>query len=162
MHVLNRFSCVWLFVTPWTVAHQASLSIGFSSQEYSSGLPFPPPGDLPDPGIGLLFSPPWDLPDPGIKPTSPALAEGFFTTEPPRKPVLSVGLCYYTPHSSSRHEKQPLLSCCRSPSSGRLTAWGSESAQNQVSLPGRPGAWWLWLSSPHFRTPAATCMVMLF
>ena len=49
----------------WTVAHQASLSIGFSSQEYWNGLPYPSPGDLPDPGI---------------EPMSPALAGGFFTT----------------------------------------------------------------------------------
>ena len=44
-------SHVWLFVTPWTVAHQAPLSMEFSSQEYWSGLPFPSPGDLPVPGI---------------------------------------------------------------------------------------------------------------
>ena len=44
-------SCVRLFVAPWTVACQAPLSIGFSRQEYCSGLPFPPSGDLPDPGI---------------------------------------------------------------------------------------------------------------
>ena len=49
--VLSRFSRVWLFVTPWTVAHQAPLSMGFSRQEYWSGLPCPPPGDLPNPGI---------------------------------------------------------------------------------------------------------------
>ena len=42
---------VRLFATPWTVAYQAPLSMGFSRQEYWSGLPFPPPGDLPDPGI---------------------------------------------------------------------------------------------------------------
>ena len=47
----NRFSCVWLFVTLWVVAHQAPLSMGFSRQEYWSRLPCPPPGDLPDPGI---------------------------------------------------------------------------------------------------------------
>ena len=40
-----------IFVTPWTIAHQAPLSMEFSSQEYWSGLPFPFPGDLPDPGI---------------------------------------------------------------------------------------------------------------
>ena len=51
-------SRVWLFVTPWTVAHQAPPSMGFSRQEYWSGLPFPSPGNLPDPGI---------------KPRSPAL-----------------------------------------------------------------------------------------
>ena len=44
-------SRVRLFVTPWTVVYQAPLSMGFSRQEYWSGLPFPPPGDLPNPGI---------------------------------------------------------------------------------------------------------------
>ena len=52
------FSHVWLFATPWTVAHQTSLSMGFPRQEYWCGFPFPSPGDLPNPGI---------------KPTSPAL-----------------------------------------------------------------------------------------
>ena len=56
-------SLVWLFSTPWTVAHQAPLSMEFSKQEYCSGLPFPSPGDLPDPGI---------------KPRSPALQADFF------------------------------------------------------------------------------------
>ena len=59
-------------VTPWTVACQAPQSMGFPKQEYWSGLPFSSPGDLPDPGI---------------KPASPALAGGFFTTEPPGKPM---------------------------------------------------------------------------
>ena len=44
----SLISSVWLFVTPWTVAHQAPLSLGFSRQEYWSGLPFPSPGDLPN------------------------------------------------------------------------------------------------------------------
>ena len=57
--------------TPQTVARQAPLSMGFSRQEHWSGLPFPPPGDLPHPGIAPAF---------------PALAGGFFTTEPPVKP----------------------------------------------------------------------------
>ena len=48
------FSRVQICVTPWTVTRQAPLSLGFSRQEYSSGLPHPPPGDLPDPGILLL------------------------------------------------------------------------------------------------------------
>ena len=52
--VLSRFSHVQLFETPWTVAHEAPLSMGFSRQEYWSGLPFPPPGDLPDPRIELV------------------------------------------------------------------------------------------------------------
>ena len=50
-YVLSRFSCVRLFVTPWTVARQPPLSMGFSSQKHWSGLPRPPPGDLPYPGI---------------------------------------------------------------------------------------------------------------
>ena len=59
-------SRVRLFATPWTVACQAPLSMGFSRQEYWSGLPFPSPGYLPYPGI---------------KPVSPALAGGFFIAE---------------------------------------------------------------------------------
>ena len=47
MWVLSCFSSVWLFETPWTIAHQAPLSMGFSRQDYWNGLPFPSPGDLP-------------------------------------------------------------------------------------------------------------------
>ena len=54
-YMLSRFSPVWLFATPWGVVHQAALSMGFSRQEYWSGLPRSPPGDLPDPRIELLF-----------------------------------------------------------------------------------------------------------
>ena len=64
---------VRLFVTPWIVALQALPSTGFSRQEYWSGLPFPPPGDLPDTGTEAT------------SPAPPALASWFFTTEPPRK-----------------------------------------------------------------------------
>ena len=49
--LLSRFRHVRLFVTLWTIAFQAPLSMGFSRQEYYSGLPCPPPGDLPNPGI---------------------------------------------------------------------------------------------------------------
>ena len=49
--IKQTLSRVQLFVTPWTVAHQAPLSMGFSRQEYWSGLPFPSPGDLPNPAI---------------------------------------------------------------------------------------------------------------
>ena len=66
--LLSRFSHIWLFSTPGTVALQATLSAGFSKQEYWSGLPCPPPGDPLDPGIE---------PEPF---TSPAEAGGFFTT----------------------------------------------------------------------------------
>ena len=55
VYILSHISRVQLFVTLWTVAHQAPLSMGFSRQEYWSGLPFPPPGDLPDPGIGPML-----------------------------------------------------------------------------------------------------------
>jgi len=65
-------------VTPWTVAHQTPLFMGFSRQEYWSGLAFCPPGDLPD-----LEIKPMSL-------ASPALAGGFFTTMPPGKPPIHV------------------------------------------------------------------------
>ena len=64
-HCVCVRSVVWLFATPWTVAHQAPLSMGFSRQEYGSGLPFPPPGNLPNPGTEPLSF------------VSPALADGF-------------------------------------------------------------------------------------
>ena len=63
------------FVTSWIVVHQPPLSMEFSMQEYWSGLPFPSPGDLPDPGIEL---------------ESPALAGRFSTTEPPGNPKYEV------------------------------------------------------------------------
>ena len=50
---MKSLSCVQLFATPWTVAYQAPPSMEFSRQVYCSGLPFPPPGDLPDPAIEL-------------------------------------------------------------------------------------------------------------
>ena len=68
--LLSRFSCVQLFVTLWIIACQVPLSMGFSRQECWSGLPCPPPGDLPDPGIE-----PESL-------MSPALAGGFFIIRP--------------------------------------------------------------------------------
>ena len=73
-------SRVQVFVTPWTVAHQAPLSIGLSWQQYWSRLPFPPPGDLPDPRIEPMF---------------PELAGGFFTTEPPGKPHLQTEMALF-------------------------------------------------------------------
>ena len=62
------------FAAPWTVAHQVPLYMGFPRQEYWSGLPFPSPGDLSNPGIELA---------------SPALAGRFFTTELPGKPRVT-------------------------------------------------------------------------
>ena len=70
-HGIYSLSCVRLFVTPWTVAHEAPLSMGFLRQEYCSGLLFPSPGDLLNPGM---------------EPTSPALVGRLFTAEPPGKP----------------------------------------------------------------------------
>ena len=67
----KSLSRIRLFATPWTVAYQASPSLGFSRQEYRRGLPFPSPGDLPDPGI---------------EPRSPTLQADALPYEPPGKP----------------------------------------------------------------------------
>ena len=79
MCVLN---CVQLFVILWTVAHQAPLSMGFSRQEYCSGLPCPPPGNLPNPGMEPMSR------------MSPALAGRFFTIVSPKKPIIT--LCIFS------------------------------------------------------------------
>ena len=71
INLLSFFSHVRLFAMLCTVAHQAPLSIEFSRQEYWSGLPFPPPGNLPNPGIEPTFL------------ATPALAGRYFVTEPP-------------------------------------------------------------------------------
>ena len=64
------------FMTPWTVAQQAPLSVESFRQEYFSGFPFTLPGNLPNPGIKTT------------SPVSPALVDGFFTTEPSGKPKI--------------------------------------------------------------------------
>ena len=74
--VPSSFSHVWLFATLWTVAHQALLSVRFSRQEYGSGLPFPSPGDLPDPAI---------------EPRSPTLQVDSLPSEPLGKPKMGRG-----------------------------------------------------------------------
>ena len=71
---VKSLSRVRLFATPWTVPYQAPPSMGFSRQEYWSGLPFPSPGDLPDPGI---------------EPGSPAFQADALTSEPPGKPCIN-------------------------------------------------------------------------
>ena len=76
---MKSLSCVQLFVTPWTIAYQAPPSMGFSRQEYWSGLPFPSPEDLPNPGI---------------KPESPDLQADALLSEPPGKFSLNRG-CWY-------------------------------------------------------------------
>ena len=103
---VKSLSHVRLFATPWTVAHQAPTSTGFSRQEYWSGLPFPSPRDLPNTGIkprspalgadslpaepqgkpkntgvGSPIPSPVDFPEPGIKPRSPALQVDSLPTE---------------------------------------------------------------------------------
>ena len=70
---VKSLSRVRLFATPWTVAYQAPPSMGVSREEYWSGLPFPSPGDLPDPGM---------------EPRSPALQADALLPEPPGKPIL--------------------------------------------------------------------------
>ena len=74
----HLLGCVWLFVAPWTIAHQAPRSMGFPGKNTGVELPFPPPGDLPNPGI-----------EPE-SPASHALAGGFLTTQPPGKPKFGV------------------------------------------------------------------------
>ena len=73
--VLSCFCCVWLFVSPWTEAHQPPLSMAFSRQEYWSGLPCPPPGGLPHPRV---------QPAPFMSPASQA---GTLPLVPPGKPL---------------------------------------------------------------------------
>ena len=91
---------VWLLATPWTVACQTSLSLGFCRQEYWTGLPFPPPEDLPSPGIKPM------------SPVSPALQEDSLPAEPTVKHLIQgtlkscPTLCDpmdYSPQSSSVH-----------------------------------------------------------
>ena len=125
---LSRFSRVQLFVTLWTVAYRAPLSMGFFPQEYCSALPFPPPGDLPDPGI---------------KPTSlasPALAGRFFPAgRRGRLQTAQHGLreAERTPAIQSRRELhwEPTahlsgvycpLSFCTKPSCFLMGRWGEQ------------------------------------
>ena len=100
-------SHVQLVVTPWTVAHQAPPSMGFSRQEYWSGLPCPSPGDLPDPGI---------------EPRSPVLEADTLTSEPPRKPYVYIPWPLQAANRilvpQSRIEPMPLAVEAESPNQG--------------------------------------------
>ena len=80
-YMLSHFSHVQLLTTLWTVAHQAPLSMGFSRQEYCSGLPFLPPEDLPNPGIEPAST------------AFPALAGRFFTTAAAKSLQSCLTLC---------------------------------------------------------------------
>ena len=108
--VLSCFSHVWHGATLWTVAHQATLSMGFSRQEYLSGLPCPPPGDLPDPGIKLVSL------------MSPALAGGFFITSATWQAIVHQFQFQFSRSVVSDslwpHELQHTRSPCPSPTSG--------------------------------------------
>ena len=104
-------SYVQLSAAPWAVAHQAPLSMRFLRQEYWSGLPFPPPGDRPSPGIEPVSL------------ASPALTGGFFTTESPGKPpkyspTPGLGWENHIPLKNKRTvqngRKDPETSCCKS------------------------------------------------
>ena len=88
--------CAQPFATPWTIAHQAPLSMGFSRQEYWSGSPFPPPGDLPDPEIECMSL------------MSPALAGGFFTTSTTWEALLYCN--NYSLEQRNKFPTQPSLS----------------------------------------------------
>ena len=120
---MKSFSHVWLFATPWTVAHQVSPSMGFSRQGYWSGLPFPSPGDLPHPGI---------------EPRSPALQADALPSEPPGKPRWARAGCNKIsgslskenacPHSSRGWKseiKKPLSLVCIRLSPPRVLPWSS-------------------------------------
>ena len=116
MHVwmhAKPLSCVWLFVTPWTVVCQVPLSAGFSKQEYWSGLPCPPSGDLPKPGI---------------KPRFPALQADSLPAEPPRKP-MNIGVHSLSlPRGSSWPRNQTGVSCTVG---GFFTSWATREAHTQ-------------------------------
>ena len=100
MYVLcaQSLSCVRVFAMPWTVAHKAPLSMGFSRQEYWSGLPCPPPGGLPNPGI---------------EPKSPPLQAVSLPSEPPGKesPCEGTGVLLIRPGTGSLRSR-PVQSSC--------------------------------------------------
>ena len=93
---VKLLSQVQLFATPWTVAHQASQSMGFSRQEYWSGLPVPSPGDLPGPEI---------------EPMSPTLQADTLTSELPGKPIFQLpNICLKNRTLLAEYSKMIILS----------------------------------------------------
>ena len=111
-YLLSPFSRIWLLATQWTVAHQASLSMGFSKQEYWSGLLRHPPGDLPDPGIESTSF------------TSPALAWGSLPLAPSGKPN-------YIAEISKLYKSGPLFS------ESQFTS--TPQTRSSLKGPSRPG-----------------------
>ena len=138
-------------MTPWTVARQVPLSTGFPRQEFWSGLPFPPLGDLPDPGITLRT------------PLSPELAGQFFTTEPPRKPIHTWGHFKHTEpvFPRGRVDKEPPAKAgdkrsTSGPWSGRIPqAVGRRDYWARVLQPLKPCAHSKRTSEPRSEKPAA-------
>ena len=119
---------------PWTVTRQAPRSMGFSRQEYWSGLPFTPPGDLPNPGIELM------------SPVSPALAGRFFTLEPPGKThACSLYTHTCTPHTHAPHthvhptHTLPDMTWSRHPASSEAEVFEAESGSPKMRCPTGPG-----------------------
>ena len=133
---MKSLSHVQLFVTPWTVAYQTPPSMGFSRQEYWSGLPFPSPGDLPNSGI--------ELPNSG---RSPALWADALPSEPPRK---SSDLLKRHEITSESHTRNSLpvqwLELCASTAGGlgSIPGGGIRSCKphGQKQTNEKPVSWW--------------------
>ena len=119
-------SCAQLFATPWTVAHQAHLSIGFPRQEYWSGLTFPPVGDLSHPGIELSF---------------PALQVDSLPVEPLGKPEYRLVVLQTFFAKDQRGDFQPRPGIC--PFSGR---YPERTVNQQVELGSNTDGWHHWLN----------------
>ena len=119
---VKSLSHVQFFATPWTVAYQAPPSIEFSRQEYWSGLPFPSPGDLPDPGI---------------KPRSPTLQEDALPSEPPGKSKMLVAWSHQT-----LCDPMDCRFLCPWDSLGKNTRVGSHSFFQGIF----PSRVWTWVS----------------
>ena len=115
-------------VTPWTVACQAPQFMGFSRQEHWSGLPCPPPGDLPNPGI-----------EPG-SPESGVLTGGLFTAEPPGKPLGKLGIC-------SNNYKVVILHCNRASLLSTIDIWGQKILWNVLQDVSSPTNLYPWDAS---------------
>ena len=109
-NVPSHFSCVQLLETLWTTAHQVPLSVGFSRQEYRSGLPCPPPGDLPDPGI----------------------QSGSLPLVPPGKPFTTPGISPNILHEKVNQDKcNNILEASSAPHKSEQEAESSGLDQNQ-------------------------------
>ena len=108
---------VWLFATPWIAVLQAPLSMGFSRQEYWSGLPCPPPGDLPNPGIKLR---------------SPTLQVDSLPSEPPGSPRILEWVAYPFSRGTFQPRNQTRVSCI----AGELfSCWATrEALENSIRI----------------------------